>query len=223
MSQSVVQEYSCQYTDQVKKKHKTWQDGKLKYFSANNKFILYSDPDATMLSSGYITNSKDLRIVLDPAGFGHSEHKIFGRYVVIIEDLVSEYCKEETNVVQQNKVLTVEKRQYKPLTKPIANIPGPPNGFSASLLTLKCNKQYIKPKTLRKGKVLHDKNKMKTQIAEPRAKEVAIEVTKSFSEPKEVMKPKIQNSNIEKPDSLRRPRNIARNNHKIEHKPINIL
>lgn len=91
---SHVIEFSCQYSDQVKKKHKTWHDGKLKYYEFNNRFMLYPDGSNTLICSTFITNSKVVTSILNSQGFGTSEHKIFGRAVVIITDLICEYHKE---------------------------------------------------------------------------------------------------------------------------------
>ena len=91
---SHVIEFSCQYSDQVKKKHKTWHDGKLKYYEYNNRFMLYPDGSNTLICSTFITNSKVVTSILNSQGFGTSEHKIFGRAVVIITDLIREYRKE---------------------------------------------------------------------------------------------------------------------------------
>lgn len=91
---SQVQEYTCQYTDQIKKKHKVWHDGNLRYIESNNKFILYSENSRTQLANKVVPNAKEANKYLDPDGFGDSEHRIFGSYLVIVEELVKEYEKE---------------------------------------------------------------------------------------------------------------------------------
>lgn len=245
MGDSIVREYSCQYTDQIRKKHKTWQDGKLKYFSTNNKFTLYSDPDSTLLSSGYVTNSKELGIVLDPAGFGRTEHKVFGRYVIIIEDLLTEYGGKTTSRAKMNP----QKPESKlPIRKVVikSNVPETTSGaLSTSLLTLKFNKQYTKPKPLRKdaikakqilkvdeqiprtekhipnnNKVIYSKDSARPQTLQAGTEEKITSLDKQhIDKNSKVNRP----NHVEKPDSLRRSRKISKNNHKIEHKPINIL
>ena len=91
---SHVQEFICQYTNQVKKKHKVWQDGRLKFFVASKRFMLYNEDGDTLLSSNFITNEKELNNILDRLSFGTAEHKIFARYVVIIQELVAEYDRD---------------------------------------------------------------------------------------------------------------------------------
>ncbi|KAL3232506.1 hypothetical protein RNJ44_04422 [Nakaseomyces bracarensis] len=238
MEQPVVREYSCQYTDQIKKKHKTWQDGKLKYQSENNKFILYSDPEAAMLSSGYITNIKELDLVLDPAGFGSSEHKIFSRYVVIIEDIITEY---RNNDGHPNKRRNYSKPdQRKPAVIPKISIRSTVNdkkpaetmsGLSGSQLALKFNKQFTKPRAFNPSK---ESLKKKVNVTIDKSTRVNKELTpdKALNYPLKNIEPNINqnikllkmlaNDGVEKTDSLRKPRKMLRK-HKIEHKPINIL
>ena len=91
---SHVQEFICQYTNQVKKKHKVWHDGRLKFSVASKRFMLYNEDGDTVLSSNFITNEKELSNILDRSSFGTAEHKIFARYVVIIQELVAEYDKD---------------------------------------------------------------------------------------------------------------------------------
>jgi len=91
---SHVVEYSCQYSDQIRKKHKTWHDGKLKYYAANNRFMLYPEESNVLISSNFITNSRDVSTILDAEGFNTVEHKIFSRAVVIITEMLCEYDRE---------------------------------------------------------------------------------------------------------------------------------
>ncbi|CCE92431.1 Mte1p TDEL_0E01880 [Torulaspora delbrueckii] len=82
-------EYSCQYSDQVRKKHKTWHDGSIKFIKSTKRLTLYSlDQRKQSLSSTFMTNSRDLEKVLDPRGFDVEEHRVFGRYVVIISGIL---------------------------------------------------------------------------------------------------------------------------------------
>ncbi|CAL9728908.1 hypothetical protein MOUN0_F01486 [Monosporozyma unispora] len=90
---SHVVEYSCQYSDQVRKKQKIWHDGKLKYFQINNRFMLYTE-DNVMLSSSFVTNSKEVSAYLDEEGFEITEHKIFGSFVIVINEIIAEYDRE---------------------------------------------------------------------------------------------------------------------------------
>lgn len=90
---SHVVEFSCQYSDQVRKKQKVWHDGKLKYFQINNKFMLYTE-DNVMLSSSFVTNTKELNSYLNEEGFEITEHKIFGSFVVVINEIIAEYDRE---------------------------------------------------------------------------------------------------------------------------------
>ncbi|CAL9734128.1 hypothetical protein MOSE0_D05270 [Monosporozyma servazzii] len=90
---SHVVEFSCQYSDQVRKKQKVWHDGKLKYFQINNKFMLYTE-DNVMLSSSFVTNPKEITAYLDEEGFEITEHKIFGSFMVVINEIIAEYDRE---------------------------------------------------------------------------------------------------------------------------------
>ncbi|CCF58988.1 hypothetical protein KAFR_0F03920 [Kazachstania africana CBS 2517] len=91
---SHITEYSCQYTDQLRKKHKIWHDGKLKYFQLNGRFILYTEADNVVLASEFITSSKDLEKILNPDEFGVAEHHIFSKFLIIISDILCTYDKE---------------------------------------------------------------------------------------------------------------------------------
>ncbi|CCD24721.1 Mte1p NDAI_0D04070 [Naumovozyma dairenensis CBS 421] len=85
----------------IKKKHKTWHDGKLKYFEVNNRFILYTEESNIVLASEFVTNSKAVRSFLDPEGFDIEEHQIFARFLIIISDVISDYTREvQTTRVQ---------------------------------------------------------------------------------------------------------------------------
>lgn len=91
---SHVIEYNCQYSDQIRKKHKTWHDGKLKYYQANNRFMLYPEDSNVLISSNFISNQREISTILDTQGFNTIEHKIFSRAVVIITDVLREYDRE---------------------------------------------------------------------------------------------------------------------------------
>ncbi|AAS51034.2 ACL194Cp [Eremothecium gossypii ATCC 10895] len=91
---SHVVEYFCQYTDQLRKKHKVWHDGKLKYYTLTNKFQLYTEEGGTLLGSEFVTNSRQLAHILDERGFGAEEHHIFAAFLIIIAELDRAYDKE---------------------------------------------------------------------------------------------------------------------------------
>lgn len=94
---SHVVEFSCQYSEQVRKKQKVWHDGKLKHYQINNRFLLYTENDV-LLSSTFVTSAKELKVYIDEENFGIVEHNIFGRYVVIIEEIISEYDREISHI-----------------------------------------------------------------------------------------------------------------------------
>lgn len=73
-------EYECQYSDQVRKKHKSWHDGVLKY--KNGQISLHAE-DGTKLTT-VRKSSKELERILDPGRFGEEQH-LAARYVVTIE------------------------------------------------------------------------------------------------------------------------------------------
>lgn len=91
----VIKEFTCQYSDQIRKKHKTWHDGKLKYSEFNNRFQLFTE-DGVQLSSKLLTNSKQVADILNDESYGIEEHRIFGSYFVIILELSSEYIRDES-------------------------------------------------------------------------------------------------------------------------------
>ena len=94
---SQIREYSCQYTGQIRKKHKSWHDGKLRYYEANNRFQLF-DEEGKQLSSQFITNKRYLADILNEEDFGNKEHRIFGSYIVIISELINQFERDEANV-----------------------------------------------------------------------------------------------------------------------------
>ena len=180
---SRVVEYSCQYSEQVRKKHKAWQDGKLKFYEANNRFLLYNEDSNTMLYSTFITNSKIVAAILNPQGFGTSEHKIFGRAVVIITDVLREYKKEvrsqlaggslKTDVI--DKILNVEYSNYSaeamPSSQRTVTTGVPPrsthiclktalikNDEDPSSLVLKSNKPFKAPRRINENPPIHKKS-----------------------------------------------------------------
>lgn len=89
--------YSCQYSDQVRKKHKTWHDGELKFVKSTKRLTLYSVEDKKQpLSSTFLTNSRDVDRVLDSRGFDVEEHRVFNRYVVIVTGVLREPASQQT-------------------------------------------------------------------------------------------------------------------------------
>ena len=91
---SHVIECSCQYSDQIRKKHKIWHDGKLKYYQVNSRFMLYPEDSNVLIASNFISNQREVSRILDTEGFNTVEHKIFSRAVVIITDILCEYDRE---------------------------------------------------------------------------------------------------------------------------------
>ncbi|CCK70146.1 Mte1p KNAG_0D04000 [Huiozyma naganishii CBS 8797] len=98
---SHIVEYQCQYSSQVMKKHKSWYDGRLKYFKANSRFMLYSE-DNVQLGSAFVTSERQVQQFLDPAGFECQEHKIFGAFVVVIYEVLKEYDREIQHITARD-------------------------------------------------------------------------------------------------------------------------
>lgn len=78
-------EYQCQYSDQVRKKHKSWHDGVLKYKSG--QLILYIDDGGKLATVR--KSSRELERILDPNRFGE-ELRLSSRYVVTIESALEQ-------------------------------------------------------------------------------------------------------------------------------------
>ncbi|SCU83274.1 LADA_0C10506g1_1 [Lachancea dasiensis] len=91
---SHVKEFYCQYTNQLHKKHKSWHDGKLKYYQSTHKFQLYTIDDGILLGSGLVTNARRVERILDGSRFNKEEHKIFSQFLVMIDCLHCEYDKD---------------------------------------------------------------------------------------------------------------------------------
>ncbi|SCU77514.1 LAFA_0A02058g1_1 [Lachancea sp. 'fantastica'] len=91
---SHVREYYCQYTDQIHKKHKSWHDGRMKYYQLNHKFQLFSLEGGMLLGSTIITSSRRVEHILNANGFNKEEHKIFGQFLVLIDCLQCEYDRD---------------------------------------------------------------------------------------------------------------------------------
>lgn len=92
--ESHIIEFSCQYTDQIRKKHKIWHDGKLKFYELNNRFQLFAEEDGIQLCSCFVTKQKDVDFILDSTGFNSEEHKLGGQYLVIIDEKIAKYKRE---------------------------------------------------------------------------------------------------------------------------------
>lgn len=160
---SHVLEFNCQYSADVRKKHKIWHDGKLRYYQLNNKFTLHT-LDNTTLSSKFVTNQRDVACYLDEENFDLLEHRIFGSFIVIISDLIREYDKEIQNVKTNSSISLTsntptthtklpEVKPQLPKKKPILKTELKPmekkgNGMSVSGLVLKFNKPFKPPKRL---------------------------------------------------------------------------
>lgn len=116
-------EYSCQYSDQVRKKHKTWHDGELKFTKSSKRLALYSveEKKKLLLSSTMITNSRDLERILDPGRFNVEEHRVFGRYVVIVNGTASKPSVEPQRTGGSDPLALSMKPFKKPRT--VANRP----------------------------------------------------------------------------------------------------
>ncbi|SCV15122.1 uncharacterized protein CGFF_05262 [Nakaseomyces glabratus] len=223
---AIVQEYCCQYTDQVRKKHKTWHDGKLKFYTENNRFILYSDPDSTLLSSAFVTNSKELESILDQGSFGSAEHRIFGRYIVILEDLISEQHNDPSSAVhdistkdkQSTNIRSIQSGDTKGKTSHM--------GIEASQLTLKFNKKYKRRTIMRQtGNSLLDSDLSKTCDKRNALSAASLENNSKNKDPLlcDNSEPNCTNSERKKgrPSSFKVQKRVGRIR-KIEHKPINI-
>lgn len=105
-------EFACQYSDQVRKKHKAWHDGKLKLVESAKRLMLYGEDDKKLLSSTIMTSERELQRILDPDEFGATEHHIFGRYMVIICERIGEQ-EEPTTATDPPKMV---KRPLPPRT-----------------------------------------------------------------------------------------------------------
>lgn len=240
---AIVQEYCCQYTDQVRKKHKTWHDGKLKFYTENNRFILYSDPDSTLLSSAFVTNSKELESILDQGSFGSAEHRIFGRYIVILEDLISEQHNDPSSAVRK-PVVKITKKFHVPnleTTSPLkinnrlisgrfssGDTKGKTShmGIEASQLTLKFNKKYKRPTIMRQtGNSLLDSDLSKTCDKNNALSAASLENNSKNKDPLLCDNSELNCTNSERkkgrPSSFKVQKRLGRIR-KIEHKPINI-
>lgn len=159
---SKVKEYYCQYTNQLWKKHKTWHDGKLKYFLLNNKFQLYTVEDNVLLSSEFVTNMHQLQHILDSTGFGAEEHKIFSQYIVVIESLHCQYERDINGFIKDNKRYFISKADERshPSTTMVPNrtITAVPPEHSLSRtrfsnsLALQFNKPFQPPRRISKSR-----------------------------------------------------------------------
>ena len=107
---SHVKEFHCQYTDQISKKHKTWHDGRLKFFQLTKKFQLFTLDDNVLLASEFVSNLRHLECILSFSGFGKEEHRIFSQFLIIIECLDREYDRNvgglSNNAIQPYNVKT---------------------------------------------------------------------------------------------------------------------
>lgn len=126
-------EYTCQYSDQVRKKHKTWHDGKLKVVQPSKRLTLHSLSNKTLLSSTIMTSDRELERILDPGDFGTAEHHIFGRYVVII-------CEKEG-----------EQEETRAAEPPVRRILAKPTSSNDHPLALRMNKPFKPPRRTLQG------------------------------------------------------------------------
>ncbi|QLQ80750.1 hypothetical protein HG537_0E01030 [Torulaspora globosa] len=134
-------EFTCQYSDQVRKKHKSWHDGKLKFVQSAKRFMLYGEDDKKLLSSTIMTSERELHRILDPDDFGTTEHHIFGRYVVIICEKVGEH--EEFSETKASDPL-VKRPVVKVLPRTILKPSAPNHGDHP--LALKMNRPFKPPR-----------------------------------------------------------------------------
>ncbi|CDO94498.1 unnamed protein product [Kluyveromyces dobzhanskii CBS 2104] len=118
---SIVREFSCQYSDQIRKKHKTWHDGKLRYIESSNRFLLFTD-DGVQLCSKLITSNKHIAEILNEEGYGIEEHRIFGSFYVIILELLASNENSKSQCVKTTAVKTevndLEKHSTEPNLSP---------------------------------------------------------------------------------------------------------
>ncbi|EJS43645.1 YGR042W [Saccharomyces arboricola H-6] len=184
---SHIIEYECQYTDQLYKKRKIWHDGRLKYFQINNRFILYTEKDNVLLASEFKVNSKELKAILNPEGFGIEEHRVFSQFLVIISSIIDEYDRDiqvtASHVRADPPKPSVKKRQpIVPESVPTLNHTATTRdihsktkvitskdkqtegsdakvGFNISKLTLKVNQPFKKPKRILNTNVINDLNR----------------------------------------------------------------
>lgn len=146
-SMSFVKEYSCQYTDQIQRKHKSWHDGKLKYSSKNSRFTLYSiEETPKILTNAFVTSSKDVHKYLSPQGFNLDEHQIFGRYLIIINERIG----ENKNEVESRSPVQGGNETVPVLTGSAnANLPVKFRRTGDDPLALKMNRRFVPPRLLK--------------------------------------------------------------------------
>ncbi|EDO15487.1 hypothetical protein Kpol_472p18 [Vanderwaltozyma polyspora DSM 70294] len=171
---SHIIEYQCQYTDQVRKKNKIWHDGRLKYFQINNRFQLFTEEDNVLLGSSFITNQKEVDVILDEEGFNKVEHKIFGQYMVVISEITNEYDRE-VNVSaagsRDSKISTQRNncanyKSYTPKRQIVSNTTTKGTADSGgSSLALKFNTPFRKPRMI--GSQSEDLKAAHTNINRP--------------------------------------------------------
>ncbi|QLL33193.1 hypothetical protein HG536_0E01040 [Torulaspora globosa] len=141
-------EFTCQYSDQVRKKHKTWHDGRLKLIQSAKRLMLYSGEDKKLLCSTIMTSERELQRILEPEDFGATEHHIFGRYVVIICERVGEH--EEPTERKATEPPVMAKR-------PLAKVPSrkllksPVASHGDHPLALKMNTPFKPPRSTAKA------------------------------------------------------------------------
>lgn len=104
-----------------------------------------------MLSSTFVTNQRELDKIIEPEGFNVNEHHVFGRFVVIITDLIREYdgaIEKEANprTTKVSKPLKSAKQQSFLHNHRTSRPDGDP-------LALKMNKPFRPPRIITKQDV----------------------------------------------------------------------
>lgn len=162
-----IREFSCQYSNQIRKKHKSWHDGKLRYYSSSNRFVLY-DENNKQIGSAFITNNRKLVGYLDPENFEKEEHHIFGSFlVVLLGELVCE---------------------QKPL--PLPKLNGTTRDDSADPVIVKRENEneFVSKGVKKPGRVL------KSNISPKNSSSLAISLLQPFKPPRVVDQEKLMNS-----------------------------
>ncbi|SCU78891.1 LAME_0A06282g1_1 [Lachancea meyersii CBS 8951] len=177
---SHVQEFYCQYTDQIHKKQKAWHDGRMKFYQLNHKFQLYSMEGGMLLDSAFITNSRRVDHILDESGFNKEEHKIFGQFLVMIDCLQCEYDRDisgkvsDASTAYNVKKYTTENSgsivESKVNCKLRPQKSGPAQHHDS--LALKFNKPFRRPQIKQRNVSVHTKQQAAEALNAPAVKKI---------------------------------------------------
>lgn len=143
---SHVIEYACQYTTHLKKKHKIWHDGKLKYFQLNNKIQLYTSEanGNVLLCSEFVTNVKKLNNCINHNNFGLEGCQIFQNYLIVIDEILCQYDRELHSVNKDSGNYNISISKYTYQLSPVAN-----NSDTRHKFSLKVNGPFKPPKMVK--------------------------------------------------------------------------